>query len=65
MKKLIATALAVVCVLAITLPSADAQPIVLCGYCCDISGTPRCIVPEMVCGYACYCNGVSGVGTAC
>jgi hypothetical protein len=66
MKNLIAIAVTVLGLVSIIAPenNADAQ-VVLCGYCCDATGIPRCYVPEMPCGYACYCNGVPGTGAAC
>ena len=44
--------------------SANAQA-VLCAYCCDYYGNPRCaMVNEVPCGNQCFCYG-QGYGNAC
>ncbi len=65
MKKTLGIVLALLIAVVVIAPkTADAQ-VILCAYCCDATGTPRCSGYQMPCGNACVCLGISGYGYAC
>jgi len=71
MKKLITALFVAFCLMAVIVPTKQAEAqVTWCGVCCDrdLNGfaRPRCVlVNPYPCGGVCVCYGVQGVGFAC